>query len=395
VQATIISETNSGNRGRYAWSGRELDVETGLQYNRARYYDANTGRWMSQDPLGFDAGDSNLYRYVSNQPAVETDPSGLDTIVEDIDGGVRWVQGDYKDGKLPPSFRIGKFIDSKHVRIGDSVVDVNTLNQMASDFKVNAQDSYSKFWNQLSDFQRNMVVEFYLAFAANNRGFSRDFDAAKLRGFVAKRLDPNHKNVDEAFGAFLKSAEARELYYKIKGDLGGKLDILAGVDKFGGNWTPPCTITIDPNAKVNDNIDHMVGTILFEVLNANMREAFRKVNKAAKEGNLSRADYIIATEKIEYDNAQIHHLLAGRAVAAGEWGKDADIYTNDGTFEDSLKVQIAAGHLKEYGDEWDRLFKKAWLKDHKDDDIDRPFSDLAKALDLETLIALHNALMVP
>ena len=46
------------------------------QYNRARYYDQNTGRWISQDPLGFDAGDSNLYRYVNNGPATVTDPSG-------------------------------------------------------------------------------------------------------------------------------------------------------------------------------------------------------------------------------------------------------------------------------------------------------------------------------
>ena len=64
----ITAETNSANRGRYAWTGRELDVETGLQYNRARYYDAKIGRWLSQDPLGFDAGDSNLYRYVNNPP---------------------------------------------------------------------------------------------------------------------------------------------------------------------------------------------------------------------------------------------------------------------------------------------------------------------------------------
>ena len=41
----------------YFYTGREFDVETGLQYNRARYYDATTGRWMSQDPMGFDAGD--------------------------------------------------------------------------------------------------------------------------------------------------------------------------------------------------------------------------------------------------------------------------------------------------------------------------------------------------
>jgi RHS repeat-associated protein len=73
----ITSETNAAYRGRYAWTGREIDVETHLQYNRARYYDATTGRWISQDPMGFDAGDSNLYRYVKNGPTNSVDPSGL------------------------------------------------------------------------------------------------------------------------------------------------------------------------------------------------------------------------------------------------------------------------------------------------------------------------------
>jgi RHS repeat-associated protein len=74
----IISETNATYRGSYAWTGREFDVESDLQYNRARWYDPATARWMSQDPLGFDAGDSNLYRYVTNTPTSARDSSGLD-----------------------------------------------------------------------------------------------------------------------------------------------------------------------------------------------------------------------------------------------------------------------------------------------------------------------------
>jgi RHS repeat-associated protein len=63
-------------RGRYGYTGREEDVETGWQYNRARYYDSVNARWISQDPLGFDAGDSNLYRYVKNSVTAREDPSG-------------------------------------------------------------------------------------------------------------------------------------------------------------------------------------------------------------------------------------------------------------------------------------------------------------------------------
>jgi RHS repeat-associated protein len=73
----ITAETDATHRGWYAYTGREYDTETNLQYNHARWYDATMGRWITQDPLGFDAGDSNLYRYVNNAPTNATDPSGL------------------------------------------------------------------------------------------------------------------------------------------------------------------------------------------------------------------------------------------------------------------------------------------------------------------------------
>ena len=61
----------------YAFTSREYDPESGLYYYRARYYDANSGRFISEDPIGFAAGDANLYRYVFNNPVNFRDPSGL------------------------------------------------------------------------------------------------------------------------------------------------------------------------------------------------------------------------------------------------------------------------------------------------------------------------------
>ena|GEM_PF-1527090 len=72
-----VSETDTAIAHLYGYTGRELDKETGLQYNRARYLDLALARWISQDPIGFEAGDANLYRYVGNGPADATDPSGL------------------------------------------------------------------------------------------------------------------------------------------------------------------------------------------------------------------------------------------------------------------------------------------------------------------------------
>jgi RHS repeat-associated protein len=70
--------SNASTTGfRYGYTGREQDSETGLDYYRARYYDAGVGRFIREDPIGFAAGDTNIYRYVGNSPTNGTDPSGL------------------------------------------------------------------------------------------------------------------------------------------------------------------------------------------------------------------------------------------------------------------------------------------------------------------------------
>jgi RHS repeat-associated protein len=41
------------------------EVSRGIEYfcDQARVYDSSTGRWLNQDPMGFDAGDGNFFRY--------------------------------------------------------------------------------------------------------------------------------------------------------------------------------------------------------------------------------------------------------------------------------------------------------------------------------------------
>ncbi len=71
----------------YAFTGRELDPETGLYFYRARYYDPNTGKFISEDPIGFEGGDFNLYRYVGNNSLNFVDPFGLQGFCK-IDVGI-------------------------------------------------------------------------------------------------------------------------------------------------------------------------------------------------------------------------------------------------------------------------------------------------------------------
>ncbi|WP_257385290.1 RHS repeat-associated core domain-containing protein [Tahibacter caeni] len=57
------------------FQGQYFDAETGLHYNRYRYYDPDCGRFVSQDPVGL-AGGMNPYLYAPN-PTQWIDPSGL------------------------------------------------------------------------------------------------------------------------------------------------------------------------------------------------------------------------------------------------------------------------------------------------------------------------------
>jgi RHS repeat-associated protein len=69
--------TNTGATDRYQYTGREWDAALGLQFNRDRMYLSSSGRWLSEDPSGFRAGDPNLMRYVGNGPTNGRDPSGM------------------------------------------------------------------------------------------------------------------------------------------------------------------------------------------------------------------------------------------------------------------------------------------------------------------------------
>ena len=50
---------------------------SGLYDYNARGYDPTMGRFISEDPSGFDGGDANLFCYVGNDPINSTDPTGL------------------------------------------------------------------------------------------------------------------------------------------------------------------------------------------------------------------------------------------------------------------------------------------------------------------------------
>ncbi len=87
--------SGSATSSPYTFTGRE-DDGTGLLYYRDRYYDPQTGRFISQDPSG-QAGGTNLYEYALSSPTTYTDPSGNNPLIAAcvigglMDGGLDWL----------------------------------------------------------------------------------------------------------------------------------------------------------------------------------------------------------------------------------------------------------------------------------------------------------------
>ena len=69
-----LTESALGNR--FLFQGREYSWSTGLYNFRARWYDPETGRWLSNDPIGISGG-LNQYVFCANNPVMFDDPFGL------------------------------------------------------------------------------------------------------------------------------------------------------------------------------------------------------------------------------------------------------------------------------------------------------------------------------
>ena len=76
---TSIPSPGVGTKNKFQFTGEALDPGTGLYYLRSRYYDPETGRFLSKDPSSGSVLiplSLNPYIYVRNNPLKYVDPSG-------------------------------------------------------------------------------------------------------------------------------------------------------------------------------------------------------------------------------------------------------------------------------------------------------------------------------
>ncbi|HEX3697818.1 MAG TPA: glycohydrolase toxin TNT-related protein [Polyangia bacterium] len=93
----------------FRWPGQYEDAETGLYYNRFRYYDPGAGQYVSQDPIGLLGGPA-VYAYVQD-PTRRTDRLGL---AGDSCGSTPTVDWDPATGRFR-DVESGRFIKNKSV----------------------------------------------------------------------------------------------------------------------------------------------------------------------------------------------------------------------------------------------------------------------------------------
>ncbi|WP_441293044.1 RHS repeat-associated core domain-containing protein [Sorangium sp. KYC3313] len=109
VAPGAVTSTPIGYQGQYH------DEETGLFYNRHRYYDPEAGRYISADPVGLISG-FNAFAYAESQPTRFVDPLGLMAKVKIWDqpgaDGRKEIRG-YSEGQPRPPHEPGKPRDAQ------------------------------------------------------------------------------------------------------------------------------------------------------------------------------------------------------------------------------------------------------------------------------------------
>ncbi len=107
-----------GTDNRIRFQGQYHDAETGLHYNRHRYYDPDSGRFISKDPIGLTGG-VNVYQYAPN-PIGWVDPVGLsccNCLYRGVSANHPAI-GDAKQGIVRPANSTARLTPEQHAEGG-------------------------------------------------------------------------------------------------------------------------------------------------------------------------------------------------------------------------------------------------------------------------------------
>jgi RHS repeat-associated protein len=90
---SLVTRPSSLFGNRFLFTGREYAEKFGVYEYRNRAYHPGLGRFTSEDPMGFAAGDNNLFRYCGNDPVDRVDPTGTIALLTPWAQAMLWQGG--------------------------------------------------------------------------------------------------------------------------------------------------------------------------------------------------------------------------------------------------------------------------------------------------------------
>ena len=174
---SIISWSDVGNTILFTW--REYDKEIGLYYFRARYYDAELGRFINRDPIG-QVDDVNLYGYVGNNSVMFVDPFWKKKVfVETYDKYIELKELIFNKGDLDPRFYF---------------LDKNTQDTLKNNYKYYKNEVQRLHYNR-NTFNTNLPTN--LSDANQKQWLELSYIKSWYHQETASLFYPNHKYISQ------------------------------------------------------------------------------------------------------------------------------------------------------------------------------------------------------
>jgi len=113
----LLTETAPAVDHLFGFTARPTQTDAGLVNCLNRWYDPIIASWITQDPITFQGGDANLYRYCGNDPVNSVDPSGLAwwNPFTWFDWGIDW--SDAVDQEIEVVRQLNEAFGTSHTRL--------------------------------------------------------------------------------------------------------------------------------------------------------------------------------------------------------------------------------------------------------------------------------------
>jgi hypothetical protein len=126
---------------------------------------------------------------------------------------------------------------------------------------------------------------------------------------------------------------------------------------FDGFWDSSSR-TIIVNANRFKSEGKALVTILFELHNAKSNQHFKHLVELAQKGQITKEAYVLAVEKMEYENCLMTCALLEKGRALGIFPKDAT-WNIAKTFEEHYRIQLRTGHSEWIAKAYDHFNPKS------------------------------------